>query len=316
LQGFLFGGEGFQSTDVVDATNAVLDAVNTTNAILLGANDAASLQVWKDLLHVWTETAPALVDNTSATADATQQAADASAETADNTATLPDIAGSAADIAGNTDPTNAVNVPPVPFVVPDDAFSKLEGGLQGLFGGQLSQGGLASFPQLIKSGQFLPMQIGKGGVLIGLPESQLPNIGDLTLGGAAQNGTGEGNPNTAAQQFVDAITKTAKPDGTFLGDPLTQSKNVIIDEIKARRALVDILNGKGQPIPQPVGTPRGGGAGTGQGTGGAGGGGGSGTHTESNTTVFNTSVYDAHDPAFVASVVTTRLNNERRKWGG
>lgn len=314
LQGFLFGGEGFQTTDIVDATLDVRSAIDTTNAILLGATDAESIQIWRDLLHVWTESIPDLVDNTAATAQAAQDTATAAGETAVNTG---ETAGATGEVASNTATPVPVAIPKIPFVIPPDALKQTQG-LEHTFDrlfGAIGKGGTPGFEDLI--GRGMGFVVGAGGVLVGIPERDMPDFKGSFSGGLPKN---VGVPVDPALGFDVAFGKVDRSMTEWQAlfesnlDPETKRVSLAIlnneklrDEIDLRSKLNAILAGSPLPTepPPPSSSHSGGGGAKVEGTG-------------NGTTIFqafNTTVNEANDAQFTAETVNTKLGWEARKLG-
>jgi hypothetical protein len=233
LQGFLFGGPGFEAANVVDATNDVRDAVDTTNAILLGATDAESIQIWKALLTEWRETAPKIAEATALTAE--EMAA---------------LVGEAEQTAANTGET-AENTKPG----------------TGLPGGVPGAPGTPAVPPRVQTiaaeswQDFLDqMAASMAGDMWGVPTDPAASLQ------GAFTGVGEGARTLTEEQqaLIDQLGASIKADDAR-SLIVSESERAIRDEMEARRALIAVLQGNPPPAPGapseptvPVGTSPGG----------------------------------------------------------
>lgn len=279
LQGFLFGGPGFEAVDVVDATNDVRDAVDTTNAILLGATDQESIEIWKALLTEWREQAPKIADATAESAQTLAQLLGEAQSTAENTGTT----------AENTAPKPA-EPPPAPLT--DEQKERL----------------LRSFKLMPLS----PMQglvdrvrglLGPEGfgVSIPTPVGDIPADAWQLLAGGTEELTEE------QQRLIDSMKASLKPEDERI-IALTDSTRIIKEELAARQRLIDMMNataaGAASGAVPPSGSPP---------SAPPGGGGSGGPKAQGTTTIFN--ITEVNDPFFTAQTVDERITWGQRRLG-
>jgi murein DD-endopeptidase MepM/ murein hydrolase activator NlpD len=281
LQGFLFGGAGFQPTDIVDATNAVEDAINTQTAVLanillgLDPTDPESIEIWKDLLHTFKAVKTDLGDAGDAaqqTAQATDDTATATQQTADNT--TPPPPGTPGTPGG----------PPPP----------LDPGLESAIIGAISVNKTLQ-DVLVTDHKF-------GSVSVGVPEAGQKDFGQQI---GQQDGATPNDPLGLVAKMSKSLTASK--------DAKEEAQKSIVDKIKEeidlRQRLNDIMRQQlglppTAPAP-PVGVPVGGGVPIP----------GGGKQVNNNTTIHNT-VVTSNNAAFVAETVTNRQLWEARKDGG
>jgi tape measure domain-containing protein len=233
LQGFLFGGPGFEAANVVDATNDVRDAVDTTNAILLGATDAESIQIWKALLTEWRETAPKIAEATALTAE--EMAA---------------LVGEAEQTTANTGET-AANTKP---------GTGLPGGVPGAPGAPGVPPRVETFAAKSLEELLQMWRDARLGEMFGVPVDPAASLQ------GAFTGVGEGARTLTEEQqaLIDQLGASIKADDAR-SQIVSESERAIRDEMEARRALIAVLTGNPPPAPGapseptvPVGTAPGG----------------------------------------------------------